>query len=495
MTGIDDTEFRCEGLGDVNGDGYADFLLGVYNIHELQLYLGGTKPFDSAPVLTWPNLGYFNDWYSFSPENIGDIDCDGVNDFFGVFHVEDSLKIFFGLESLDTTQQLTLQIFEALLYRADGGSDNNNDGNNDFWIYKSGVQSDTIFGFTGCSEIDSQPDYYIFPSKEPSYRFYIPGLEFSSSYDLNGDSIPDVIYSQPSQDAGYPGRVCIIWGGESLSQEPDLIFYAPDTLGLFWNFGYDIALLNDISGDGIDDLLVNQYRYNYIYFGGQPFDTIPDIIVDWTLVAHDHVENIGDINNDGYDDVLFSNDNNLLSHTAILYCYPGMDTLIDVDFTDNDYYTALQVGSVGEFGGDRSSAGDVNGDGLNDFLNIGITGGFTGSQGVAVIQSGWQEPVATDDVPDNLPQTFSLEQNYPNPFNSGTTIDFTLSRGGYTEVVIYNILSEVVATPLAKHMPAGEHRIQWDGKDTVGNPTATGVYFYRITSGDFTETKKMVLLK
>ena len=94
-----------------------------------------------------------------------------------------------------------------------------------------------------------------------------------------------------------------------------------------------------------------------------------------------------------------------------------------------------------------------------------------------------------------LPETYTLSQNYPNPFNPTTTIKFALPTGGEVRLDVYNILGQRVRTLVDKFLPAGEHEVVFDGKNDSGGRVATGVYFYRIITKDFTESKKMVLIK
>lgn len=146
--------YSCEGLGDVNHDGYNDFLLGVFVSNELQLYLGGPKPFDNPPAITWSNHGTPSKNRPFSPVNVGDIDCDGTNDFISVFNTADTLKLFLGLENLDPNDYLIMyadSMSDYDLYRISGGGDNNNDGNPDIWIHKYYTSSakDSIYGYWG----------------------------------------------------------------------------------------------------------------------------------------------------------------------------------------------------------------------------------------------------------------------------------------------------------------------------------------------------------
>ncbi len=94
-----------------------------------------------------------------------------------------------------------------------------------------------------------------------------------------------------------------------------------------------------------------------------------------------------------------------------------------------------------------------------------------------------------------LPRDYSLKQNYPNPFNPITTISFGLPKATEVTIDVFNIKGQKVATLLNSLMEAGEHQIEWDGRIEGGHTGATGVYFYRLQSDDFTETKKMLLLK
>jgi hypothetical protein len=95
----------------------------------------------------------------------------------------------------------------------------------------------------------------------------------------------------------------------------------------------------------------------------------------------------------------------------------------------------------------------------------------------------------------NMPETYSLSQNYPNPFNPTTTINFTLPVTGQAKIEVYNMLGKLVATPFNGVAQAGENSVVWDATDFDGNRVASGIYFYRLTSGSFSATRKMTLLK
>jgi PKD repeat protein len=94
-----------------------------------------------------------------------------------------------------------------------------------------------------------------------------------------------------------------------------------------------------------------------------------------------------------------------------------------------------------------------------------------------------------------IPQTFSLAQNYPNPFNARTVIRYSLPQDSKVEITIYNILGRKVKTLVNEHQQAGYKTVIWDGTNQKDRTVASGVYFYKIKAGDFTSSKKMLLLK
>ncbi|HMV25372.1 MAG TPA: T9SS type A sorting domain-containing protein [bacterium] len=93
------------------------------------------------------------------------------------------------------------------------------------------------------------------------------------------------------------------------------------------------------------------------------------------------------------------------------------------------------------------------------------------------------------------PKTFALDQNYPNPFNPSTTIRFAISQPGHTTLKVYNMLGQEVRTLFSEYKPAGNFETIWDGKNEKGLAVASGVYLYRLSSGSFTQTRRMVLVK
>ncbi|MCK5148324.1 Ig-like domain-containing protein [bacterium] len=92
------------------------------------------------------------------------------------------------------------------------------------------------------------------------------------------------------------------------------------------------------------------------------------------------------------------------------------------------------------------------------------------------------------------PERFELLQNYPNPFNPSTMIRFELPRPGQVKLSIYNMLGQPVCVLIEEDMPAGFHSIEWDGNDTNGIGTATGLYLYRLEYDNKVQVRRMIKL-
>lgn len=95
-----------------------------------------------------------------------------------------------------------------------------------------------------------------------------------------------------------------------------------------------------------------------------------------------------------------------------------------------------------------------------------------------------------NDVPGSVPTAYALDQNFPNPFNPSTKINYSLPVEGFVTLDVYNSIGQKVATLVNETKTAGNYTVNFDASDLT-----SGIYFYKISSGNFTETKKMILLK
>ncbi|MEE9190037.1 MAG: T9SS type A sorting domain-containing protein [Candidatus Neomarinimicrobiota bacterium] len=90
---------------------------------------------------------------------------------------------------------------------------------------------------------------------------------------------------------------------------------------------------------------------------------------------------------------------------------------------------------------------------------------------------------------------YAIGPNYPNPFNMTTKIHYEVSDRSHIRIMIYNMLGREIRLLENSLVDAGTHVIQWNGLDGLGQPVSAGIYLYQIQSGEFVQTKKMVLLK
>ncbi len=104
------------------------------------------------------------------------------------------------------------------------------------------------------------------------------------------------------------------------------------------------------------------------------------------------------------------------------------------------------------------------------------------------------QSVHSSNVGDVEPCSFSLHQNFPNPFNPETTLSFDLHDAVDVSLKVYNINGQLISTLVDEYLSAGTHFRQWGGTDDNGNGVASGVYFYRLNAGKWSETKKMLLI-
>jgi hypothetical protein len=98
--------------------------------------------------------------------------------------------------------------------------------------------------------------------------------------------------------------------------------------------------------------------------------------------------------------------------------------------------------------------------------------------------------VGVKQISSEIPSNFSLFQNYPNPFNPKSNIKFQIAKSDFVKLIVYDVLGREVSKLVNEHLNPGVYQVEWDGTNYP-----SGVYLYKLITADFTETKKMVLLK
>ena len=105
------------------------------------------------------------------------------------------------------------------------------------------------------------------------------------------------------------------------------------------------------------------------------------------------------------------------------------------------------------------------------------------------------EFVSTDVQNNEIPFAFVLNQNYPNPFNPSTSISYTIPNKNSVSLNIYDVNGSLVRNLVNKNLEPGSYTVSWDGTNFYGSKVSAGMYFYKITSGSFVSTQKMIFLK
>ena len=151
---------------------------------------------------------------------------------------------------------------------------------------------------------------------------------------------------------------------------------------------------------------------------------------------------------------------------------------IGLDASGNSYATGQFSGSA-TFGADEANETVLTSAGASDI--------FVAKYGVGSPTSVDETSILIDD--------FKLAQNYPNPFNPATMIFFESPKAGAITLAIYNLRGQLVRALVSGEALPGRHHVTWDGTDNNGRDVASGIYIYKLNAGEFTATKKMILLQ
>jgi len=192
--------------------------------------------------------------------------------------------------------------------------------------------------------------------------------------------------------------------------------------------------------------------------------------LNWTYQGP--IQNLYDIN-----DIHFVDENTgiAVGWSFVLIAVPGIKTTTDGGATWNN--ETLPAGFMG-----------------GEFYAVTVKDGWAWAVGESGLVMKGQFGGATSAKDENtIPDNFTLEQNFPNPFNPGTTIRFSLPAASEVTLSVYDILGNKVSEIISNELKeAGSHSVYFDA---AKNQLKSGVYFYRLTAGSFTETRKFTLLK
>jgi len=111
------------------------------------------------------------------------------------------------------------------------------------------------------------------------------------------------------------------------------------------------------------------------------------------------------------------------------------------------------------------------------------------------IEGDLTEPTSVELRTDGIPTGYLLSDNYPNPFNPTTKINYDIPQTGHVDLKVYNMLGQEIATLVSQNQAAGSYVVDWDGRNGAGVQVPSGIYFYQMKVGNFTQIKRMLLAK
>ena len=384
---LDEFGLSVSSAGDVNGDGYTDLIIGApkndaagTDAGRAYIYFGGLNS-DNVPDLTLTGV-HSGDEFGCSVSGAGDVNGDGYADVIvGAWNDYNSATyngrayIYFGGASMDNVADRFLSGeagFDAFGYSVSKAGDVNADGFDDVIVgaYLSdvgGTDRGRAYIYLGGTSMDQNPDVLL----NGAFTYDNFGKVVTNAGDVNSDGYDDVIVSAPSYNS-FSGIAYVFLGGSSMDNAAD-VFLTGETAG---EFGISISSAGDVNHDGYDDVVVGARGIDraYIYYGGASMNNSEDIIFYGEIVASYFGCSVssGDVNNDGYSDIVVGA-NNTVSGAGSAYVFFGgtvMDNVSDI--------TMRGKTSFGYFGTSVHASGDYNKDGLSDII-VGASGNSSNS--------------------------------------------------------------------------------------------------------------------
>lgn len=480
-------------LGDVNADGFDDIAIGSFSPIGTYIFFGGN------PVDTVADM-FLRGAYPFPPI---DLTGDGIPEMITRDrwtidgHFSGKLLFYKGytdslasipydslFPKLDTIGNVYTNWSFGVRGENQGFQFVDSDALGDLLTAKPDmIDGPTLYYYSGVPAIDTVADWSF---REGTYRHLMSSFGF---IDFDGDGVQDIFVGAAARldSVGY----VYIFTGPDFGDSPDHIIAYPSDLDTLDHmlFAEGVWNIGDVNGDGWEDLGVKYNFVGLIYYCGPGADTLYDVKLQYGV---DYMSAAGDVNDDGFNDLLVGSAMVSAYGTVDLYLGgPGFDGNVDDGLARPD----LPPLFLDEIGYRVASAGDFNGDGTDDFM-FSCQNFAEGEPNDVFVIKGSQKIVTDvdEDTDPAVPAGFHLQQNYPNPFNSATTIEFDLPQRCDVSLVVFNVLGQKVAELVTDGMAAGHHAVSWDLRTDDGE-MASGVYLYKLTAGDFVQTRKMVAVR
>jgi len=537
----DGANFFKTTFADIDADGDLDLLFGTKNTDIFYENVGNSiNPvfeLESTGVLVGEDSGIY-----FRPVLV-DIDADGDYDCIGGSS-SITLPYFINTGSseqasweLDTFNYIDMGVSRDI---SPDFCDIDNDGDYDLFV---GIEKGLVFLYENIGSVNNSE--WSLVSNNP-FTLDIGYYSSPAFCDINGDEKAEmfIVGYEADDFLDSPQSSISYFTNVNSSEQPDWELYSSSyfTLNLPMNIDDSINSISfgDIDNDGDYDLFGGLMNFSgLIYFEntgdtfGPDFNSVGSIIIDFNDDGNiKYCPALVDIDDDGDLDIFISSQTGITGSSPEIRFYRNegdqfspimqFDSIIDsyfgkVDFFDEDGDGDLDMflsesfwennimfyrntGDINNFNFEFEASNyeniyvgsystifffDIDNDNDEDL----ILGEYDG--GINVFRNDGGSSY-------NINQLHSMNfalKNYPNPFNPSTTISFSIPDDDEIELSIYNIKGQKVKTLVNSKFKRGAHSIVWDGRDSSGNSVCSGIYFYRLTSGNQTLTKKAILMK
>ncbi|HTY10797.1 MAG TPA: FG-GAP-like repeat-containing protein [Bacteroidota bacterium] len=500
---------------DINKDGKKDIVVGNWN--DTYVYFGGKGILDSTPNVIYK--GRLLAICDYNGDGIKDMITMHFTNYDSTRHDYDGEILFYwGSDTttlaIDTIPDYSIPLPTQYPVR-DGFSVGEPKPGVQYGDFNGDGKADLVI-----NSLDAAPGVGVVsiymgstvPSDTPTYvvrgRSYVPGKPPIVTYgtffevgDINADGYDDLLLSYLVQGVPPNGQdsldvIDLYLGGKNFSftEDGESMRYESRVNPMKPNTSYGWVKkefsLGDVNGDGIPDLIIDQYYKDsteHVHFGSvNGIDTIPSFYLAAPDTTRSDVYvggtcfNIGDFNNDGYNDLILAG-----SYFNSFSLHLGGPHL-----SNRNPYGLRGLLGPAYFPTKAISCGDQNGDGVDDFIALG-SAISPQDVGYALIFLG--DPTIVADVNSKVfggPETFQLFQNYPNPFNPSTKISYQLSANNFVTLKIYDLLGREVATLENGNQEQGRYAAVFDA-----SRLSSGIYFYELRAGNYRSVKKMVLMK
>ena len=494
-------------------------------------------------------VGNDGDIFGSSVASVGDVNGDGYDDIVIGAHFYPSgagqgqAYLYFGGPAMDPVADLVIAAPTGgagwFGISAASAGDFNDDGYPDFIVgARNAMFTGKAFIYYGGPSLDATPDRTLTGEVAGSNSWF--GNSVAPAGDVNGDGFDDVVVGAPAYGAGSTsvGRVYVFLGGSSPDTVPDRAFTGPAT---YDRLGWVVGSAGDMNGDGYADVFATAPRYYaggtdpgaaYVWFGGPTSDTVADLTIHGTVLSERISDAAGDdFNGDGFSDLVITRENR-----AEVFCggshpnavpdltIPGAFGSVAGGDIDADGVSDIVLGASGDdtggtdagrvwvyFGAGALDAGEdlhFVGDGPNRFFGRNVATARrldgTGPEDLIVAAAqldpeelgydsgrvyAYANSFETTAVPVAPAPGLVFLAPHPSPATSDVSLDLVLDHSVPVRITIYDVAGHEVARPVVDEWLAGRVTRTWRPR-----ALASGVYYVRARLGDLEQVHKLVWL-